>query len=104
MQNFGHELLSEAPEDDRQRFPRKGSCEYMVNISVVIFYIHLPQNRYRELMCVSRQWRDLLVRKRFGFGHETNRLPGNGDLALFCPACPQPDVNLPADWKNDPDW
>ncbi|KAI6017423.1 hypothetical protein EDC04DRAFT_2902597 [Pisolithus marmoratus] len=25
--------------------------------------------------------------------------PGDGGLALFCPACPQPGVNLPADWK-----
>jgi len=55
-------------------------------------------------MRVSRQWRDLLARKRFGFGHETNKLPGIGDLALFCPACPQPGVNLPAGWQNDPDW
>ncbi|KAI6027071.1 hypothetical protein EDC04DRAFT_2573228, partial [Pisolithus marmoratus] len=26
--------------------------------------------------------------------------PGDGGLALFCPACPQPGVNLPADWKG----
>ncbi|KAI6038676.1 hypothetical protein EDC04DRAFT_2896202 [Pisolithus marmoratus] len=25
--------------------------------------------------------------------------PGDGGLALFCPAYPQPGVNLPADWK-----
>ena len=61
------------------------------------------QNRYRELMRVSRQWRDLLVRKRFGYGHETDKSPGNGDLALFCPACPQPGINIPSDWQTDPD-
>jgi hypothetical protein len=54
-------------------------------------------------MRVSRQWRDLLARKRFGYGHDTDKKPGNGDLALFCPACPQPGVNLPDDWKNEPD-
>lgn len=27
----------------------------------------------------------------------------NGELAIECPTCPQPGVNLPDDWKNDPD-
>jgi hypothetical protein len=61
------------------------------------------QDRYRELMRVSRQWRVLLVKKRFGFGHDRDRTPGPGDLALFCPACPQPGVNLSDNWENDPD-
>jgi hypothetical protein len=39
---------------------------------------------------VSQQWRDLQCLKRFGFGHDLHRKPGNGDLAYFCPACPQP--------------
>lgn len=31
--------------------------------------------------------------------------PGPAELALFCPACPQPGINLPTDWKKDPrDW
>ena len=25
-----------------------------------------------------------------------------GTLANFCPSCPQPDINLPNDWKDDP--
>jgi hypothetical protein len=29
--------------------------------------------------------------------------PENGNLAYFCPACPQPEINLPDDWKNHPD-
>jgi len=62
------------------------------------------QNRYRELMRISWQWRDLLVRKRFGYGHEMDKIPGNGGLALFCPACPQPGINIPSNWEEDPDW
>jgi hypothetical protein len=54
-------------------------------------------------MRVSRQWRVLLVKKRFGFGHDRDRTPGPGDLALFCPACPQPGVNLSDNWEEDPD-
>ncbi|KAI6014687.1 hypothetical protein EDC04DRAFT_2870627 [Pisolithus marmoratus] len=56
-------------------------------------------DRYRELMRVSQLWRDLKHRKWFGFGHDMEQDPGDGGLALFCPDCPQPDVNLPADWK-----
>ncbi|KAI5987002.1 hypothetical protein EDC04DRAFT_2873478 [Pisolithus marmoratus] len=49
-------------------------------------------DRYRELMRVSQL-------KWFGFGHDTEQDPGDGGLALFCTACPQPGLNLPADWK-----
>ncbi|KAG0697969.1 hypothetical protein DFH29DRAFT_878331 [Suillus ampliporus] len=59
------------------------------------------KDRYRELMRVSRIWRDLVNRKRFGFGHDTERSPGPGDLALYCPACPQPGINLPTSWRYD---
>ncbi|KAG1888625.1 hypothetical protein F4604DRAFT_1569672 [Suillus subluteus] len=58
-------------------------------------------DRYRELMRVSHIWRDLVNRKRFGFGHDTERSPGPGDLALYCPACPQPGINLPTSWRYD---
>ncbi|KAG1866919.1 hypothetical protein F4604DRAFT_1585294 [Suillus subluteus] len=58
-------------------------------------------DQYRELMRVSHIWRDLVNRKRFGFGHDTERSPGPGDLALYCPACPQPGINLPTSWRYD---
>ncbi|KAI6125608.1 hypothetical protein EDD16DRAFT_1517081 [Pisolithus croceorrhizus] len=57
------------------------------------------RDRYRELMRVSQLWRDLKHRKWFGIGHGAEKDPGDGGLALFCPACPQPGLNLPADWK-----
>ncbi|KAI6124226.1 hypothetical protein EDD16DRAFT_1703920 [Pisolithus croceorrhizus] len=57
------------------------------------------RDRYRELMRVSWLWRDLKHRKWFGFGHDAGKDPGDGGLSLFCPACPQPGLNLPADWK-----
>ncbi|KAI6102310.1 hypothetical protein EV401DRAFT_1893973 [Pisolithus croceorrhizus] len=57
------------------------------------------RDRYRELMRISQLWRDLKHRKWFGLGHDMEQYPGDGELALFCPACPQPGVNLPADWK-----
>ncbi|KAI6135945.1 hypothetical protein F5141DRAFT_1185130 [Pisolithus sp. B1] len=79
--------------------------------SAMIFYEKLKRftnnafpervpDRYRELMRVAWLWRDLKHRKWFGFGHDAGEDPGDGGLALFCPACPQPGLNLPADWKG----
>lgn len=58
-------------------------------------------DRYAELRRVSRQWRHLKKLKMHGFGHDESR-PTRGDLATFCPTCPQPGVNLPDDWEDDP--
>ncbi|KAK7678294.1 hypothetical protein QCA50_018642 [Cerrena zonata] len=60
-------------------------------------------NRYRELLVISREWRNLKARQRAGYAYSsTDAIPAGG-LALFCPACPQPGVNLPDDWQSDPD-
>ena len=53
-------------------------------------------------MRVSRMWRDLKAQINAGLGHETERVSKPGDLAIFCPACPQPDINLPQGWESDP--
>ena len=60
------------------------------------------KDRYRELMRVSRLWRDLKARVSSGLGHEINPTLQPGELAIFCPACPQPGVNLPKNWEKDP--
>jgi hypothetical protein len=60
------------------------------------------KDRYRELLRTSRLWRNIKYRKWNGFGHGNIRKPGPGSLALFCAACPQPNVNLPAEWSEDP--
>ncbi|KAG1844998.1 hypothetical protein F4604DRAFT_1595844, partial [Suillus subluteus] len=54
---------------------------------------HLVPDRYRELMRVARQWRQLKLLKWNGFGHEAKSIKP-GDLALFCAACPQPGINV----------
>ena len=54
------------------------------------------QDRYRELLRVSRIWRLLKLLKWQGF-HGNSTDPGPGQLVLFCPACPQPGVNVPPD-------
>ncbi|KAG1728213.1 hypothetical protein EDB19DRAFT_1897411 [Suillus lakei] len=47
---------------------------------------HLVLDQYRELM-------RLKTMKWHGFGHRSDN-PNAGDLALFCPACPQPGINV----------
>jgi hypothetical protein len=60
------------------------------------------KDRYRELIRVSRQMRKLQVSKQFGAVYGSSASHGN--LAIFCPSCPQPGINLPPDWKDLPDW
>ncbi|KAH9912015.1 uncharacterized protein B0H18DRAFT_1088708 [Fomitopsis serialis] len=62
---------------------------------------HEVPDRYLELLRVSREWALLQAKKQFGYGPQWREAPGNGDLAHFCPACPQPGVNIPADWEVD---
>ena len=37
-----------------------------------------------------------------GLGHEKKAELQPGSLAIFCPACPQPGINLPDKWNQDP--
>lgn len=50
------------------------------------------------------EWRHLKMCKRAGRGHDPNGVQGTtqGELAVECPACPQPDRNLPTDWRHWP--
>ena len=65
--------------------------------------LSLLQDRYRDLLRVSREWRDLHNRMRAGQAHDrvTDFIPGA--LAIFCPACPQLGINIPPEqeWVND---
>ncbi|KAG2742517.1 hypothetical protein P692DRAFT_201842065 [Suillus brevipes Sb2] len=67
---------------------------------------HSVPDRYQELMRVVRQWRQLKLLKWNGFGHDKED-PKEGELALFCPACPQPGINVTLLTKYDdsrPGW
>ena len=50
---------------------------------------------------MSRAWRDITARIKAGYGHHPESPVEPGTLAIFCPTCPQPGINLPNDWKND---
>ena len=51
-----------------------------------------------------REWRHLHLLKRGGRAHDPTGADGTapGELAVMCPACPHPNINLPVDWKSVP--
>lgn len=59
---------------------------------------------YNEFRRMSRLWRWMKKLKWSGFGHHKRPVDDvkEGELANYCPACPQPGINIPADWKGDP--
>ncbi|KAK7434335.1 hypothetical protein VKT23_020242 [Stygiomarasmius scandens] len=63
-----------------------------------------PNDRYYAFLQSIFQWRHLKMCKRAGRGHSLSGLEGTaqGELALDCPACPNPGKNIPDDWRNVP--
>ncbi|KAI0694816.1 hypothetical protein C8Q76DRAFT_634374 [Earliella scabrosa] len=60
------------------------------------------QNRYKAFMRVVAQWRHLKMLKRGGRGHDPTGVAGTrpGQLAVQCPACPRPHINIPENWHE----
>ncbi|KAJ7604746.1 hypothetical protein FB45DRAFT_880205 [Roridomyces roridus] len=61
-----------------------------------------PPDRYEPFLRMARQWRHLLLLKRGGRGHAESGSTGTspGELAVLCPVCPRPGVNLPEGFEN----
>ena len=59
---------------------------------------------YREFRRMSRIWRWMKRLKWAGFGNKHKEASDTraGQLTIFCPACPQPGINLADNWKEDP--
>ena len=53
---------------------------------------------------MMREWRHVRLLKRMGRGHSESGVRGTqeGELAVLCPACPIPEINLPPNWKTMP--
>jgi hypothetical protein len=95
MWNYSDELLQQALKDDIQCIPPPCTGMMFIEKKVAQYNTWLiGQDRYRELMRVARMWRQLKAYKWQGFGHRSDS-PQDGALALFCPACPQPGINIP---------
>ncbi|KAF9470561.1 hypothetical protein BDN70DRAFT_902008 [Pholiota conissans] len=63
------------------------------------------RSRYRPLLRVGLQWRHLKLLKRGGRGHDEAGISAtkDGDLAIKCPSCPHPGINLPDGWEEAPE-
>ena len=61
-------------------------------------------NLYREFRRMSRLWRWMKKLKWAGYAGGTTPVSEvkDGELSVFCPACPQPGINIPENWKDDP--
>jgi hypothetical protein len=77
----------------------------LVPVGYIRFHLHMGtyeglQNLYRQLLRASCQWRDLRNRMEQGLGLQLEHVAADGALAIFCPACPQPGINLPNGWRT----
>jgi hypothetical protein len=64
-----------------------------------------PPDRYHEWIRMCREFRHLMLVKRAGRAEAYTSGSGvegtkAGELAIDCPACPRPGVNLPDDWEK----
>jgi len=56
-----------------------------------------PHYRYHALSCMVLQWRHLKMLKQGGRANDVDGVLGtkNGELAIWCPSCLYPNINLP---------
>ncbi|KAF7345876.1 CxC2 domain-containing protein [Mycena venus] len=61
-----------------------------------------PPDRYQVFIRICRAYRHTMMLKWGGRGHDLGGAAAtkSGELAVSCPACPHPGVNLPDDWEN----
>ena len=66
--------------------------------------IGVPKLRYRALFQMSIQWRHLKLLKWGGRGHDQSSALGMklGEMAVICPSCPHPGINLLEGWEDTP--
>ncbi|KAF8139331.1 hypothetical protein K438DRAFT_1996130 [Mycena galopus ATCC 62051] len=63
-----------------------------------------PPDRYQVFIRIAREYRHLMMLKRGGRGHDPGgaKATKSGELAVRCPVCPRPGLNLPEGWENTP--
>ena len=84
-----------------QMFPDHVPVRPQASINVYNVLIDSYKNLYKQLLRASHQWHNLSNRVQSGLGHQHKNDPINvGSMAIFCPACPQPGINLPDDWQQ----
>ncbi|KAF8882382.1 hypothetical protein CPB84DRAFT_1686701, partial [Gymnopilus junonius] len=66
--------------------------------------LNMPKTRYRSLFRMNLQWHHLKLLKWGGRVHDPMGIEATvqGQLALQCPSCPYPGINLPEGWELAP--
>lgn len=66
-------------------------------------HLTLLKNRYKEFGRCIREFKHIMMAKRFGRAHDPAGISGTpaGACAIECPACPLPGKNLPTGWKSE---
>ncbi|KAJ7030837.1 hypothetical protein C8F04DRAFT_1186481 [Mycena alexandri] len=59
-----------------------------------------PPDRYQVFIRICREYRHLMMLKRAGPGHDGVETTKPRELAVLCPACPRPGINLPDGWDS----
>ncbi|KAF8134657.1 hypothetical protein K438DRAFT_1547594, partial [Mycena galopus ATCC 62051] len=61
-----------------------------------------PPDRYQVFIRICQDYRHLLMLKRGGRRHKAGGAMATkaGELAVRCPACPRPGINLPDNWES----
>ncbi|KAG1902395.1 uncharacterized protein F5891DRAFT_1127683 [Suillus fuscotomentosus] len=64
--------------------------------------LNIPNSQYRAFMRTIRQFRHIRMMKQAGRGNVGGGIASTepGALAVQCPACPHPGINLPGDWEQ----
>ena len=62
----------------------------------------MSKDRYRSFLRSLRMWRHIKMVKRGGRSYDPTGIKGTspGELAVLCPACPLPSINLPPNWHS----
>ena len=74
-----------------------GHCFNCFRLMSLIF----SKDRYKAFLRSLRKWRHIRLAKRGGRSYDPTGIKGTspGELAVLCPACPIPFVNLPPNWN-----
>ncbi|KAL0564901.1 hypothetical protein V5O48_017133 [Marasmius crinis-equi] len=88
-------LVAKGGTYDFYKFLEKATCNTGLDV---------PKSRYRVLQRMLIQWRHLKMLKRGGRGHVPDGISttSEGELAVACPSCPRPNINLDEGWEKVP--
>jgi len=66
--------------------------------------LNVPKSRYKALFRMTMQWKHLKLLKQGGRAHDPDgvKVTQSGELAVLCPSCPRPGINLPKGWEDAP--